>query len=180
MAPRPETLTCCLSQAGIASAPLKANEVERVKSELRQRAKASSRAADSVSVDEVLHVLRPLVELLKQTAPDFTSAQVSSRQSFWRNAAEVTLGRAEGAAIFKRLLKDPGVIAAVAWHLLPCLVLESGLETPLVFFLTDTHAHTQDAKAAFCNGGMCCKELCVGMLPGFQNTSCIVNLYNYY
>lgn len=113
MAPRPETLTCCLSQAGIASAPLKANEVERVKSELRQRAKASSRAADSVSVDEVLHVLRPLVELLKQTAPDFTSAQVSSRQSFWRNAAEVTLGRAEGAAIFKRSLKDPGVIAAV-------------------------------------------------------------------
>ena len=68
MAPRPETLTCCLSQAGIASAPLKANEVERDKSKLRQRAKASSRAADSVSVDEVLHVLRPLVELLKQTA----------------------------------------------------------------------------------------------------------------
>ena len=146
MAPRPETLTCCLSQAGIASAPLKANEVERVKSELRQRAKASSRAADSVSVDEVLHVLRPLVELLKQTAPDFTSAQVSSRQSFWRNAAEVTLGRAEGAAIFKRLLKDPGVIAAVAWHLLACLVLESGLETPLVFFVVwltlDWHTHT--------------------------------------
>ena len=153
MAPRPETLTCCLSQAGIASAPLKANEVERVKSELRQRAKASSRAADRVSVasvDEVLHVLHPLVELLKQTAPDFTSAQVSSRQSFWRNAAEVTLGRAEGAAIFKRLLKDPGVIAAVAWHLLPCLVLESGLETPLVFFVVwltlDWHTRTHKGR----------------------------------